>query len=96
MSQSSQTLHPDWVPVPVPNRVFELVQDAFPESICQSVMDAEDAAREIRRFRPTPGALLDKDDQADREAALARLARANKVLGAYNPGLIVKAGGPRG
>lgn len=95
MSQSSQTLHPDWVPVPIPNRVFELVQDAFPEPICQSVMDAEDAAREIARFRPVSGALLGLEDQADREAALSRLARANKVLGAYNPGLIVKAGGHR-
>lgn len=78
--------------VPVPNRVFELIQSEFPESICQAVMAAGDARREALRFRP----LASDEDRADREQQLAELARANKLLAAYNPGLIVKAGGPRG
>lgn len=67
----------------------------MPIHILQAEIDAECAAREIGRFRPTSGALLDKEDQQDREAALSRLARANKTLAAWNPRLIVKAGGPR-
>lgn len=82
--------------VPQPDRVVQMRGACIPLSIIEAHMDAEAAEREVLRFRPTSGALLDQEDQADREAALARLHRANKVLGAYNPGLIVKAGGPRG
>lgn len=72
--------------VPIPDRVVELVMSAIPESICHEVYAAEDAKREVLRFRP----LAADEDRADREAALADLARANKVLAAYNPMLIVR------
>ncbi|NWF25300.1 hypothetical protein HW130_03305 [Streptomyces sp. PKU-EA00015] len=73
------------IPVPVPDRVVDLIQDAFPESICQAVMAAEDAKREALLYRP----LACTEDRADREVVLSRLARANKVLAAYDPRLMV-------
>ncbi|MFG3510198.1 hypothetical protein ACGF5F_32400 [Streptomyces sp. NPDC047821] len=69
-----------------------MIGDCIPVPVLHAETDAEMAAREIRRFRP----LESDEDRADRERELSRLARANKVLAAYNPGLIVKAGGPRG
>lgn len=80
------------IPVPVPGRVVDLIEDAFPESICQTVFAAADARREVLSKRPRFSALLDDEDRADRESALSRLAAANKVLAAYNPLLILKPG----
>jgi hypothetical protein len=73
------------VPSSIPDRVADLIQSAFPESICQAVMAAEDAARTVRLCRGP-------QYREARELALGRLAAANKVLAAYNPGLIVTAG----
>lgn len=81
------------IPVPVPGRVVDLIEGAFPEEVCQAVFAAADARREVLRFR---GPLLCVEDQADRERALSELHLANKLLAAYNPGLILKAGGSRG
>lgn len=83
------TLQPSGVPVP--HAVAELLLDTLPEHICQAVMDAEDAKREVLRFRGP----LCADDQADRELALGRMARANKVLAKHDPRLMVRAGGVR-
>ncbi|ORT55705.1 hypothetical protein [Streptomyces sp. CB03238] len=76
------------VPVPIPDRVAALIGSCMPIGILQAEVDAECAAREVYRFR----APLCAEDQADREHALAALARANKVLGAYNPGLLLRPG----
>lgn len=73
------------VPVPMPHRVAELVLDAMPEPVCQAVIVAEDALREVGRFRP----LTSDEDRADYEAELCRLALANKTLAAHHPRLIV-------
>ncbi|MFJ8647626.1 hypothetical protein ACIRNI_16075 [Streptomyces sp. NPDC093546] len=77
------------VPVPIPDRVAALIGSCMPIGILQAEIDAECAAREVRRFRFP----MCQEDQADREHALALLARANKVLGAYNPGLLLRSGG---
>ncbi|MER6995584.1 hypothetical protein [Streptomyces sp. NPDC000410] len=74
------------VPVPIPDRVAALIGACMPIGILQAEFDAECAAREARRFR----APFCPEDRADREHALATLARANKVLAAYNPGLVVR------
>lgn len=79
--------------VPVPDMVASLIGDCMPVPVLQAEIDADTAAREIGRYRPRSGALLDHEDQADREQQLAVLARANKVLGAYNPSLVLRAGG---
>ncbi|MER7623877.1 hypothetical protein [Streptomyces sp. NPDC126503] len=84
MPRFNQT-HPESVPVPLTPRIVELVVDSLPESVRQAVMDAEDAVREIRRYRP----LASDEDRADREFELARLAAANKQLAAHHPNLIV-------
>lgn len=79
-------MHPQLVPVPVPDRVAQMIGTAIPLDILQAEVDADGEAREIGRLRP-----LDSDeDRQDFEAALSRLALKNKLLGAYNPGLIVR------
>jgi hypothetical protein len=83
------------VPVPIPDRIAALIGSCMPIHILQAEIDVEFAAREVRRFRPSLGALLDDEDRADRESALSRLAAANKILAAYNPLLILKPGGAR-
>lgn len=80
------------VPVPVPDSVAVLIGSCMPLHVLQAEIDAECAAREVGRYRP----LACVEDRADREQQLAVLAVANKVLAAYNPRLILKAGGPRG
>ena len=80
------------VPVPIPDPIAARIGACMPIRILQAEVDAESAAREIGRFRP----LASSEDRADRESALSELAVANKVLAAYNPRLILKAGGPRG
>lgn len=78
-------------PVPIPDAVAALIGSHMPAPVLQAEIAAECAAREALRFR----APFCHEDQADREFALAELARANKVLAAYNPGLVLKAGGSR-
>ncbi|MEU0393877.1 hypothetical protein ABZ208_14040 [Streptomyces sp. NPDC006208] len=89
---SASTGEPRMVPVPIPDRVAVLIGGCMPAHVLQAEIEAEYAALEIGRFRP----LSSDEDRQDREDALARMARANKVLAAYNPRLIVKAGGHRG
>ena len=79
------------VPVPIPDRVAALIGGQLPIHVLQAEVDAESAAREIRRFRP----LASVEDRADRESALSELAVANKVLAAYNPRLILTSRGGR-
>ncbi|MCQ6551630.1 hypothetical protein NPS70_00205 [Streptomyces sp. C10-9-1] len=79
----------DLVPVPIPDRVAVLIGSCMPAHVLNAEMEAVWAAREVGRFRGP----LCTEDRADREHALAALARANKVLAAYNPGLTVRPGG---
>jgi hypothetical protein len=74
--------------VPIPDRVAALIGSCMPSHVLQAEIEAECAAREVYRFRGP----LCADDRADREQALSSLARANKVLAAYNPGLTVMPG----
>ncbi|MGW4050860.1 hypothetical protein ACWENA_08500 [Streptomyces sp. NPDC004779] len=67
--------------VPVPPKILMLVLAAMPEPLCEAAFNAEDATREIARFRP----LASDEDRADREDALGRLAAANKQMAARNP-----------
>ncbi|WP_327678385.1 hypothetical protein [Streptomyces sp. NBC_00467] len=77
------------IPVPIPDRVAALIGSCMPIDILQAEVDADCAAREANRFRGP----LCNEDRADREHALSALARANKILAAYNPRLVI---GPRG
>lgn len=77
------------VPVPVPDAVAVLIGGQMPARVLQAEVAAESAAYSIRLCR-TPFTA------EAREFALADLARANKILAAWNPGLTVKAGGHRG
>ncbi|MFD4143589.1 hypothetical protein OHS70_03830 [Streptomyces sp. NBC_00390] len=76
------------IPVPIPDRVAVLIGSCMPAHVLQAEIEAECAAREVYRFRGP----LCAEDRADREHALSTLARANKVLAAYNPRLTVKPG----
>lgn len=77
------------IPVPIPDSVAAMIGSCMPLGVLHAEVDAECAAREVRRFRGP----LCPEDQADREHALSTLARANKVLAAYNPGLVLRPGG---
>lgn len=76
------------VPVPIPDSVAVLIGSQIPAHVLDAEVAAENAAYCIRLCR-TPLT------RVAREHSLADLARANKVLAAYNPGLILKAGGSR-
>ncbi|MFF3323785.1 hypothetical protein [Streptomyces sp. NPDC002889] len=76
------------IPVPIPDRVAVLIGSCMPAHVLQAEIEAECAAREVYRFRGP----LCAEDRADREHALSVLARANKVLAAYNPRLTVRPG----
>ncbi|MEU1278176.1 hypothetical protein [Streptomyces sp. NPDC005805] len=78
----------DLVPVPIPDRVAVLIGSCMPPHVLNAEIEAECAAREVGRFRGP----LCTEDRADREYALSALARANKVLAAWNPGLTVRPG----
>jgi hypothetical protein len=92
MPRLYQKLHPQLVPVPIPDRVAGMAGRSIPLHVLQAEMDAEFAASDAARFHaPVGAALLRHEDQADREQALSELHRANKTLAAHNPGLIVKA-----
>lgn len=79
----SSSLSP--IPVPIPDAVAILIGSQLPAHVLQAEVDAEMAALEIGRFRP----LASAEDRQDREHELSRMARANKVLAAWNPRLIV-------
>jgi hypothetical protein len=68
--------------IPMSDRVAGLVGRQLPLPVLQAVADAGEAVADVRRYRLPLFA-------EDREDALARLAAANKVLAAFNPGLIV-------
>jgi hypothetical protein len=88
---SASAGEPRPVAVPIPDRVAALIGSCMPIHILQAEIDAECAKREALLFRP----LAWDEDRADRERELSRLARANKVLAAYDPRLMVHAGGAR-
>lgn len=69
------------VPVPIPDRVAAMIGSCLPLHVLQAEVDADCAAREVLRFRGP----LCAEDRADREHALAALARANKVLAKHHP-----------
>ncbi|MER5963851.1 hypothetical protein [Streptomyces sp. NPDC002057] len=73
------------VPVPIPDRVAALIGSCLPLHVLQAEIDADCAAREVYRFRGP----LCAEDRADREHALAALARANKILAKHHPTLPV-------
>jgi hypothetical protein len=72
------------IPVPIPDRVAALIGSCMPAHVLRAEIEADGAVREVNRFRGP----LCNDDRADREHALATLARANKILAAYNPRLV--------
>ncbi|GGT95862.1 hypothetical protein GPZ77_28750 [Streptomyces sp. QHH-9511] len=74
------------VPVPIPDRVAALIGSCLPLHVLQAEIDADCAAREVYRFRGP----LCAEDRADREHALATLARANKILAKHHPLLPVR------
>ncbi|MFP1628813.1 hypothetical protein ACLB9X_27385 [Streptomyces sp. 5K101] len=74
------------VPVPIPDRVAVMIGSCMPAHVLHAEIEAECAAREVYRFRGP----LCAEDRADREQALSALARANKVLAAYDPRLTVR------
>lgn len=74
------------VPVPIPDAVELLAARGIPARVLDAEVAADEAARNVKLCR-TP---------ETREALaynLRRLAACNKVLAAYNPGLIVTFGG---
>ncbi|MEU2508672.1 hypothetical protein ABZ621_28700 [Streptomyces sp. NPDC007863] len=74
------------VPVPIPDRVAALIGACLPAHVLQAEIEADCAAREVYRFRGP----LCPEDLADREHALAALARANKILAKHHPTLPVR------
>jgi hypothetical protein len=82
----------DFPQVPMPDRITQMIGTRIPLHVLQAEMDATFAASDAARYHaPVGTALLRHEDQADREQTLAELHRANKLLAAHNPGLIVKA-----
>jgi hypothetical protein len=73
---------PSIIPVPVPDAVALLIARQMPPAVTDAETAAVDAAITVSRCRT-------QYTREAREYALADLARANKVLAAYNPGLIV-------
>lgn len=74
------------VPVPIPDRVAALIGSCLPAHVLQAEIEADCAAREVYRFRGP----LCAEDRADREHALAALARANKILAKHHQTLPVR------
>lgn len=81
MSRSSQ-MHPELVPVPIPDAVAALIGRQIPEHVLRAEIEASNQAYNITLCRSP----LNREA---REYCLADLARANKTLGAYNPLLLV-------
>jgi hypothetical protein len=65
-----------------------MIGGCMPVHVLQAEIDAESAAYNVRLCRGP-------QYREAREDALSRLARANKVLAAYDPRLMVRAGGAR-
>lgn len=85
MSRVSLT-HPELVPVPIPDRIAQMIGATIPLHVLQAEVDADSAVREAIGFRP----LNCDEDRQDFEAALSRLARQNKTLAAFHPQAIVR------
>ncbi|MFC8009091.1 hypothetical protein [Streptomyces cinereoruber] len=79
-------MHPELVPVPVPNRIVQMIGHSIPLPVIEAEFAAGDALREIGRLRP----LGSVEDRQDYEAALGQLARANKTLAAHHPAFVVR------
>ena len=75
--------------VPIPDRVAALIGSQLPAYVLQAEFDAVAAERHVLGFRP----LAFDEDRADREQALAALAKANKVLAKYHPQMPVRPNG---
>lgn len=67
--------------IPMSDRIAGRVGRQLPLHVLQAVADAREAVEDVRRYRAPMF-------REDREDALARLAAANKVLAAFNPGLV--------
>ncbi|TXS21421.1 hypothetical protein EAO71_27360 [Streptomyces sp. ms191] len=72
--------------VPVPDRVADLIGQQIPERVLQAEVEAVNQAYNISLCRSPRYAEA-------REYALGDLARANKILAAFDPRFIVRAGG---
>jgi hypothetical protein len=71
--------------IPMSDHVAARTGRQLPLRVLRAVEEARLAVKDVRRYR----APLYRED---REDALARVAAANKVLAACNPGLIVRIG----
>ncbi|MFD3535356.1 hypothetical protein [Streptomyces sp. NPDC058664] len=76
-------MHPELVPVPIPDAVAVLIGRQIPEHILAAEIEATNQAYNVSLCRKP-------EYREAREYALADLARANKTLAAYNPLLIVR------
>lgn len=83
MSRLNQ-MHPELVPVPVPDAVAVLIGSQIPQHVLDAEVHAASQAYNIRCCRGPMNAEA-------REYCLGELARHNKTLAAYNPGLIVRS-----
>ena len=81
--------HLELVPVPISDRVAGQIGSCLPVHVLQAEDDAVSAAVDALRYRP----LASNEDRADREDALSRLHRANKVLAKHHPKLPVRPNG---
>ncbi|HEY9410224.1 MAG TPA: hypothetical protein VIP77_11645 [Jiangellaceae bacterium] len=88
MSRLNQ-MHPELVPVPIPDRIAAMIGSRIPADVLQAEFDAVAAEREALRFRP----LASNEDRADLEQALALLARHNKVLAKHHPLMPIRPNG---
>jgi hypothetical protein len=70
------------VPVPIPDSVAVLIDSQMPAHVLRAECEAENQAYNV-------GLCRGPQYREAREYALADLARANKVLAAYDPRLIV-------
>jgi len=76
------------VPVPIPDSIAILIGSQIPEHVLRAEVEAENQAYNVRLCRGP-------QYREAREYALADVARANKTLAAYDPRLMVHAGGAR-
>ncbi|MEV5944490.1 hypothetical protein [Streptomyces sp. NPDC051994] len=79
---------PSIIPAPIPDRVAVMIGSCIPKRVLRAEVAAQAAFERFRLCRAPLTAVA-------REYAIAELAAANKILGAYNPGLIVTLGGAR-
>ena len=79
-------MHPQLVPVPIPDAVAVLIGQQIPERVLRAEVEAVNQAYNITLCRAP-------QYREAREGCLSNLARANKTLAAFDPRLIVRAGG---